>query len=149
MSINLLIINRLIFKYIVSSFSGNYKNIIHYLKWIDFCLVFFANDFHMQNIFLCVINHDLSFPVLDRNEIVNGITKYFSFKLSKTLLCHTLMHVMSQLTYFTIWHDSNVVADIAWLVYKMIQIMAKNQSFKKYFLLWVQVFFQLFFPLTL
>ena len=40
------------------------------------------------------------------------------------------MHVMSQLTYFTIWHDSNVVADITWLAYKMIQIMAKNQCLK-------------------
>ena len=37
---------------------------------------------------------------------------------------------MSQLTYFTIWHDSNVVADITWLAYKMIQIMAKNQCLK-------------------
>ena len=59
------------------------------------------------------------------------------------------MHVMSQLTYFTIWHDSNVVADITWLAYKMIQIMAKNQCLKSTSFFKSRFSSKYFFPLNI
>ena len=56
---------------------------------------------------------------------------------------------MSQLTYFTIWHDSNVVADITWLAYKMIQIMAKNQCLKSTSFFKSRFSSKYFFPLNI
>lgn len=117
----------------------------------DWLLVnFFCNNYYAKLCFTqAIINRDLLFPVSDRNETVNGITKYFSFKISKALLCHRLIDIMSQIMSFTIRHDSNVIADITWLSYKMIQIMAQNHCLKRTSFFEYRFSSKRFFPLRL